>query len=130
MMFTRDEMLIHGNDWISAWNRKDIEKVLAGFSEDAIFCSPMAARLASAGVLNGKNAIRSYWRAAVAELSHIHFRPLAMICDETAQAMVIHYEAELDEVTLRACEIFDFADGCKIAAEALYGEARTRSKSV
>lgn len=129
-MFTRDEMLSHGNDWISAWNRKDIEKVLAGFSEDAIFCSPMAARFGNSGTLNGKNVIGSYWRAAVSELGHIHFRPLAMICDETAQAMVIHYEAELGDSTLRACEIFNFADGRKIAAEALYGEAKTRSKSV
>jgi hypothetical protein len=49
-----------------------------------------------------------------------------MVCDETAQAMVIHYEAELDASIMRACEIFQFGPGGKAVGEALYGHAADR----
>lgn len=49
-----------------------------------------------------------------------------MVCDETAQAMVIHYEAELDASVMRACEIFQFGPAGKVTGEALYGHAADR----
>jgi hypothetical protein len=40
----RDEMLRHTEAWVAAWNRRDIDAVLAGFSEAAEFRSPRARR--------------------------------------------------------------------------------------
>lgn len=123
MRLTRQQMLHHGQDWIAAWNRRDAEAVLAGFAEGAIFRSPMAARIAGTDLLHGRPEIGEYWHAALAQIGHLHFRPVAMICDEAAQAMVVHYEAELDASVMRACEIFRFGPGGKVAGEALYGHA-------
>lgn len=130
MMLTRDQMLRHGNDWVSAWNRRDLEAVLVSFAENAIFRSPMAEKFGGSDLLGGKSAMKAYWKAALAKLHHLHFRPIAMICDEAAQAMVVHYEAELDNSILRACEIFHFGTGGKLSGEALYGGSRTTSEKI
>lgn len=120
-MLTRNEMIRHGEAWIAAWNRRDIDHVASGFAEGAIFRSPLAAKATGSDELSGREAIRAYWQSALARIGRLHFRPIAMICDEQSQTMVIHYEAELDGPPRRACEIFRFGPGGKIAGEALYG---------
>jgi ketosteroid isomerase-like protein len=125
-MLTRDEMLRHGEEWIAAWNRRDVDAVLDGFAEGAIFRSPLAAKFAGSDTLGGKAAIRAYWQSALKQITHLHFRPITMICDETAQVMVVHYEAELNDSLRRACEIFHFGPDGKRAGEALYGHTVER----
>lgn len=125
-MLSREQMIRHGEEWIEAWNRRDAEAVLAGFAEDAVFRSPMAARIAGTDQLEGKMEMRAYWQAALDRIRHLHFRLISMVCDETAQAMVIHYEAELDASVVRACEIFQFGPAGKATGEALYGHAAER----
>ena len=62
-------------DWVNAWNRHDVEAVLAHFHDDVVFTSPVAERVvpASAGVLRGKDALRDYWVTALAQLPDLHF---------------------------------------------------------
>ena len=62
-------------DWIEAWNRLDVEAVLAHFHEDALFSSPLAQRLlgANEAVVQGKPAIRSYWQQALQVNEELHF---------------------------------------------------------
>ena len=61
--------------WLAAWNAHDLDAVLALFHDDAIFTSPLAAKLApeSEGVLRGKAALRAYWSAALAQVPDLHF---------------------------------------------------------
>jgi ketosteroid isomerase-like protein len=61
--------------WALAWNSHDVDAVLAHFAEDAVFTSPIAARLiaSSDGRLHGKAEIRSYWRNALALIPDLHF---------------------------------------------------------
>ncbi|MCA1908865.1 MAG: nuclear transport factor 2 family protein [Magnetospirillum sp.] len=120
-MLTRDQMIEHGEAWIAAWNRRDVEGVVAGFAADAVFRSPLASTVTGSGELRGRDTIRAYWRSALDRVGHLHFRALAMICDETSQTMVVHYEAELDGPPRRACEIFRFGPHGKMSGEALYG---------
>ncbi|WP_395308193.1 nuclear transport factor 2 family protein [Mycobacterium sp. AMU20-3851] len=62
-------------DWVNAWNRHDVEAVLAHFHDDVVFTSPVAERVVpvSAGVLRGKDALRDYWVTALAQLPDLHF---------------------------------------------------------
>lgn len=48
-----------------ARNRSDAEWVLAHFAEDALFVSPLAARITGAGEIRGKAALRNYWQRAL-----------------------------------------------------------------
>ena len=67
----------HGfaEDWAAAWNRRDVEAVLAHFHDDVVFTSPIAAGVVpgSGGVVSGKAALREYWCAALAAVSDLHF---------------------------------------------------------
>lgn len=61
--------------WIAAWNARDLEQVLALFAQDAVFRSPLAARVVpeSGGVVRGKQALRDYWSAALAQNPELLF---------------------------------------------------------
>ena len=62
-------------EWAAAWNRHDVEGVLAHFHDDAVFSSPFAAQVLpeTGGVLRGKEAIRRYWNAGIARIPDLHF---------------------------------------------------------
>jgi ketosteroid isomerase-like protein len=61
--------------WLAAWNAHDIESVLAHFSEDVTFTSPVAARIVegSDGVIRGKDALRDYWSRGIEHYPDLHF---------------------------------------------------------
>lgn len=77
--------------WVEAWNRHDVEAVLAHFHEDVVFTSPVAARVvaSSAGVIRGKAALREYWTAALAQLPDLHFEVLGVY--RGVSTLVINY---------------------------------------
>jgi hypothetical protein len=62
-------------NWLAAWNGRDVEAVLAHFDEDATFASPVARKLGIGqdGLLVGKAAIRDYWTRALALVPDLHF---------------------------------------------------------
>lgn len=61
--------------WAAAWNRRDLEAVLAHFSHDAVFTSPLAREIGFVedGVVRGKQALRRYWTAALERNPDLHF---------------------------------------------------------
>ena len=62
--------------WEAAWNRRDVEAVLQHFHDDVVFTSPVAKQVgfANDGVVRGKDALRRYWTAALAQNPDLHFR--------------------------------------------------------
>jgi ketosteroid isomerase-like protein len=62
--------------WIAAWNSHDLEEILTHYTEDVRFCSPLMARIAgnSSGVLEGREALRNYFRAALETFPSLTFR--------------------------------------------------------
>jgi hypothetical protein len=67
-------------EWCAAWNRRDVEAVLAHFHEDVVFTSPVAAEVVpeSAGVVRGKQALREFWCAALATVPDLHFEVIGV----------------------------------------------------
>ena len=63
------------SNWIDAWNRRDLDAVLAHYSDDFEFSSPVIIDVAGepSGTLQGKPAIREYWTKALARLPDLHF---------------------------------------------------------
>ena len=45
MHMTYQSMMAFAESWIAAWNRRDVEAVLAHYSEEAQFVSPVARNL-------------------------------------------------------------------------------------
>jgi hypothetical protein len=61
--------------WLDAWNAHDLDAILAHFTDDAVFTSPLAVQVVegSDGVIRGKEALRSYWREGHRRNPDLHF---------------------------------------------------------
>jgi steroid delta-isomerase len=113
-------MLRHAEEWIAAWNCRDVETVLADFSENAIFISPRAAAMTGSPVVRGKGALHAYWTMPAPPprfvLDHV-------VCDPEGRAMAVVYDRlAADGTRTRGVEIMRFDHtGRQIAGEALLG---------
>jgi hypothetical protein len=103
-------------DWIAAWNRHDIERILAHYHEAFEFSSPVLARLlpASGGRLQGTVAARAYWSKALAARPELQFELLTVL--KGVQSAVLYYRG----LGGRLCaEFFVFgADGKVVSSHA------------
>jgi hypothetical protein len=124
MQLTYESMMTFAESWIAAWNRRDIEAVLAHFAEEAQFVSPVACNFVGRPVLQNKKELEEYWRAALKRISILEFRLDHATWDERRRELNVVYEANLNGERKRACEIMQFdAAGLQIRGEALYGAA-------
>jgi hypothetical protein len=78
-------------EWSAAWNRHDVDAVLAHFHDDVVFTSPYAAEFVpgSAGVVRGKAALREYWCTALKAIPDLHFDIVGVY--RGASVLVINY---------------------------------------
>ena len=78
-------------DWSAAWNRRDLDAVLAHFHDDVVFTSPYAAEFVpgSTGVVRGKAALREYWCTAMQAIPDLHFDVVGGYAG--ASVLVINY---------------------------------------
>ena len=70
---TRQSALKFAADWIEAWNERDIERVLATFEDTVEFSSPRALVTVGVATVHGKQAVRSYWQAALSKIASLRF---------------------------------------------------------
>jgi len=122
MTMSYDSMMAFAESWIAAWNRRDVDAVLAHYSEAAQFVSPVAGNLVGRPILRDKKELEQYWRTALARISSLEFKLDHAAWDERRRELNVVYEANLNGERKRACEIMQFdALGQQIRGEALYG---------
>lgn len=108
------------DQWISDWNRRDVEAVLAHFSEDVVFTSSRAKVILGSQTVEGKPRLREYWTTAISRIQTLRFT-LSYLIRETDR-MAIVYIAEIDGKRLRAVEFLVFGeDGLVHEGEAMSG---------
>ncbi|MFE5210580.1 nuclear transport factor 2 family protein [Streptomyces sp. NPDC056600] len=62
------------DSWVTAWNAHDLDALLAHFTEDVTFRSPVAAQLLGGdGVMRGKEALRAYWTEGLRRIPDLRF---------------------------------------------------------
>jgi ketosteroid isomerase-like protein len=114
--------LERAREWIAAWNRRDVEAVLAHYRDDATFRSPKATAILGDGQVVGKSALRAYWMRALERYAEIRFTLDSVMWDPASGALGVVYEAALGGNRVRATEIMHLdADGRVIRGEAFYG---------
>jgi len=88
---TTPERDIFTEDWLTAWNRHDIDAVLTHFHHDVVFTSPVAARVVpdSGGVVRGRAALREYWSAALKTMPDLRFEIVGVYQGQSL--LVINY---------------------------------------
>lgn len=97
-------------DWIDGWNRHDVERVLAHYTEDFEMSSPNIIRIAGepSGTLKGKPAVGAYWRKAVEEMPPLQFELHSVFVG--TDSIVLYYRGRCG----MAAEVFFFNDSGKV----------------
>jgi ketosteroid isomerase-like protein len=96
--------------WAKDWNAHDVDALLAHFTDDVVFTSPVAVRLFGGdGVMRGKQALREYWSEGVRLIPDLHFEVLAVYAG--IQTLVINYRNQAGGVV---CEVLTF-DGALVS---------------
>jgi hypothetical protein len=95
-----------GREWEAAWNRRDVEAILKHFHEDAVFTSPVINQIGFAedGTVNGKDALRRYWTAALAQNPDLRFQVTKVYQGTNTLVIAFHL---VDEVTTVRAAIAD-----------------------
>ena len=106
--------------WISEWNRRDVEAMLAHFSDDVVFTSPRAKALVGCARIEGKAKLREYWTLGVQRFQSFRFILDYVIYQGDHMAIV--YTPQLDGKRIRAVEFLTFGqDGLIREGEAMHG---------
>src|SRR5262249_61909451 len=95
MQLTYDAMMRFAEAWIAAWNRRDVDAVLAHYADDAQFTSPIARAVVGRAVLRDKQELGDYWRGALARIATLEFRLAHAAWDERRRGLGAGYEADL-----------------------------------
>jgi len=74
-MITEEQAATFGREWIEAWNRHDLDAILAHYDENIIFCSPFVAKIAgeASGILKGKSRLHAYFTEALKKYPDLRF---------------------------------------------------------
>jgi steroid delta-isomerase len=121
---TREDAASFASQWAAAWNERDIERVLACFSQDVTFTSPTAAAVVGAATVRGKEALRAYWTTALARIGSLRFAIDRVLWDSATRELAIIYLSDIDGRTRRVSENLTLgADGLVASAEVFHGVA-------
>src|SRR4051794_6602412 len=105
---TRQDAIAFAGEWATAWNELALERVLAHFSEDVVFTSPTALAVVGIATVRGKEALRSYWTAALQRIAALHFTVDRVLWDADTRELAIIYVSLTDGRTRRMSENLTF----------------------
>lgn len=104
---TPDAARHFAEQWIAAWNARDLPRILSFYADDVHFRSPTAQNLLDDGRVEGKAALELYWAKALALIAHLHFELLDLFIGH--DSVTLHYR---NQTGAEAAETFLFnADG-------------------
>jgi ketosteroid isomerase-like protein len=110
------------NRWIAAFNRHDLDGLLALYANDAVHRSPKlrAARPETNGLVHGKDALRGWWRDAFERLPTLQYK-LERITADKDSAFIIYERNVAGEPVLLVAECFVIRDGLICQSNVFHG---------
>lgn len=75
---SNQDLITLAEKWFDAFNKKDIEALLALYKEDAKHFSPKLKlrHPETKGLIKGKNELRTWWEDAFVRLPTLHYEPV------------------------------------------------------
>ncbi len=107
-------------EWIAAWNSRNLDRVLAHYTDDFEFSSPFIFKVVGepSSILRGKQVVGAYWAKALAGLPN-----LVLTLDAvhwSVKSIVLHYHRNDGRI---ASEWFEFnPDGKVVRSSAHYAD--------
>ena len=119
---TGEEARAYAEEWATAWNRLDVERVLSHFDEHVTFSSPTALAVVGVATVHGKQALREYWRRALARIASLRFTVDRVLWDAGTRELAIIYDSEIGGRKKRVSENLVFGpNGLVVRAEVFHG---------
>ena len=109
-------------EWVEAFNRHDLEALLALYADEATHSSPklLARQPKTGGKITGKPDLRAWWSQAFLCLPSLHYELKTIIAGFDGR-VVIEYERLADgEETIRIAEVFDVGEDKLISESRVY----------
>lgn len=106
--------------WFDAFNRHNLEDLLALYDEDAQHYSPKLKihQPETQGLIKGLDALRTWWADAFHRLPNLHYDILKLISDDT-HVFMEYIRQTPGEPDLQVGEVLEIHDG-KIVASRVY----------
>ncbi len=75
MKITKQFAKKFADEWITAWNNRDIETIMNHYADDVIFSSPFILKnqINDKGTIHGKTELRTYFERALSKNPDLHF---------------------------------------------------------
>jgi len=110
-MITEEQAAAFGRDWVDAWNRHDLDAILAHYDEQVEFRSPFVAKIAGepSGVLKGVARLRPYFAEALRKYPDLKFTELRALAG--VSSLTLTYRSVLN---LRAAEVMTLNDAGRV----------------
>jgi ketosteroid isomerase-like protein len=121
-MLDRAQARAIAEDWCAAWNRRDLDAVMAHYAEEVELSSPkVVERLGRAdGWLKGKQALRAYFATGM-QAPRLNFELIEVLVGTGALSIV--YRRENGALVSDTMELDECCRGRRIVA--CYGTGRT-----
>lgn len=106
-MIEQTQADIFAQTWLDAWNRHDLEAILAHYADEVEFVSPMVVQHVGEplGSIRGKPALRAYFAKGLAEYPDLRFRLEKTL--PGVHSVTVYYHSVSD---LLAAEVMEFDD--------------------
>jgi ketosteroid isomerase-like protein len=107
-------------DWIDAWNKKDIDRIMSHYSEDIIFFAPTVIKRWGIidGRINGKEQLRKHFLKGFELAPNLHFEFIDLLTG--VDGITIIYKRETGAMVADVIQLDNNGKG-KIV-KAYYGE--------
>ena len=98
-------------DWIDSWNAHDLDRILSHYSDQFEMSSPVVIQVAGepSGTLQGKVAVRAYWKKALELVPDLQFELLQVLAG--VNSITVHYKGARGRL---AAEVFHFGSDQKV----------------
>jgi steroid delta-isomerase len=109
-------------EWLSAWNSRDIEAILSHVQEGCTYLSPVALEITGSELVRGKVALRSYLTCAMRRAEGVRFGFESSSWGRLTRNLAIFYVAEAEHFAIFCCErmVFD-PEGLQVAGYGYHG---------
>ncbi|HEX4772911.1 MAG TPA: nuclear transport factor 2 family protein [Bryobacteraceae bacterium] len=110
-MKTASEAKTFAQEWIEAWNSHDLDAILSHYDSGVVLISPIAAKLLAdpAGTIEGKTALRNYFKRGLEVYPNLRFELLDLMCG--LSSIVLCYRNQEGK---RTAEYMEFGDDGQI----------------
>jgi hypothetical protein len=124
---TLEEAREHAERWVDAWNRHDVDAVLAMYADEVVLRSPLASTWDPSnaeGAIRGKTLLHGYFEAALQRFPELQLELLDVYVASDDRLVVEYLNRPNTERELYVLERTHLADGVALDVEAAYGLER------